>query len=41
MFPIIEYPIIAFRFFIAVGQANTEWYLNPVTRELKDQVKFD
>jgi len=28
-------------FYIAVGQANTEWYLNPVTRELKDQVKIE
>ena len=25
--------------FTTVGQANTEWYLNPVPRELKDQVK--
>jgi hypothetical protein len=24
---------------LAVGQANTEWYLNPVPREVKDQVK--
>ncbi|CAF1318906.1 unnamed protein product [Rotaria sordida] len=24
--------------FTTVGQANTEWYLNPVTRELKDQM---
>jgi hypothetical protein len=30
-----------FILFIAVGQANTEWYLNPVTRELKDQVKIE
>ena len=25
-------------FHLAVGQANTEWFLNPVTREVKDQV---
>ena len=28
------------RLSLAVGQANIEWYLNPVTRELKDQVEF-